>query len=222
MHRTSRIKGVTKTENPALQSKAELERPSQIPGLTYHLINFNGKAYSNTLVAKLSWPSYLKLASLMAIGRRTEAISIVGSQVMAPRGLTGLGLDVVDACTAEVRSAFEILAKAESYPILVHCTQGKDRTGMIILYTLLLLSVPLPAIKADYLKSEPELEPERADRLKEILAIGLTEEFVTCPEDFVETVSSKIKRDYSGIEGYLEHCGVGKDLQQKVIEVLSA
>jgi len=38
----------------------------------------------------------------MAIGRRMEAISILGKNVMQPRGLVGLGYDSIDNCGPEI------------------------------------------------------------------------------------------------------------------------
>lgn len=43
-----------------------------------------------------------KLVTLMAFGYRMEAISILGKNVMQPRGLTGLGYDSLDNCGPEI------------------------------------------------------------------------------------------------------------------------
>jgi protein-tyrosine phosphatase len=42
-----------------------------------------------------------KLVGLMAMGYRLEAISILGREVMQPRGLIGLGLDTIHHCGPE-------------------------------------------------------------------------------------------------------------------------
>lgn len=43
-----------------------------------------------------------KLVTLMALGYRMEAISILGKNVMQPRGLVGLGYDSLDNCGPEI------------------------------------------------------------------------------------------------------------------------
>lgn len=48
---------------------------------------------------------------------------------MLPRGLLGLGVDTVDHSGAEIQAALSLYTCKGSLPILVHCTQGKDRTG---------------------------------------------------------------------------------------------
>jgi protein-tyrosine phosphatase len=45
---------------------------------------------------------FSKMAVLMLLGWRIEAISILGREVMLPRGLTGLGCDTVDYCQPEI------------------------------------------------------------------------------------------------------------------------
>ena len=48
---------------------------------------------------------------------------------MIPRGLVGLGLDTLDQSTREIHEALSLYADQSALPSIVHCTQGKDRTG---------------------------------------------------------------------------------------------
>lgn len=188
----------------------------KIPGVKYVEINLNGGAFSRALLWKLSWLSLSKLIGLMAMGYRVEAIGILGREVMAPRGLVGLGEDSLDFSKAEILSCFKLLAESSSYPVLLHCTQGKDRTGLIVLLTLLLLDVPVEAITADYMASERELEVERESRMKEITSIGLGEEFAGCPSAFVGAMKSYLDGKWGGVEEYLEDCGVDSRMREKI------
>lgn len=156
----------------------------------------------------------------MIASYRVEAISILGREVMQPRGLIGLGKDTIDYAKHEFYEIMEVMADSMNYPIIIHCTQGKDRTGIVIIVLLLLLDTPLDAISADYLASERELLPERASRLAEINEIGLGENFANCPPKFVEEVSRYINEAYDSIEGYMSSIGVSKTTQEKVIENL--
>jgi protein-tyrosine phosphatase len=49
------------------------------------------------------------------------------------------------------RRLFEILEHAASYPILLHCTAGKDRTGVSTAFLLSVLGVARAVIEADYI-----------------------------------------------------------------------
>jgi protein-tyrosine phosphatase len=185
-------------------------QPLEIPGIDYREINFNGSAYSKALIKQLSYGHVAKLAGLYAFGYRNQAISVLGTNVMAQRGLTGLAEDSLEHCTAEVKAVFNVLADVKSYPLIVHCTQGKDRTGLIVLLVLMLLGAPLQAIDQDYMLSESELKPEREERLKEIAEIGLPESFAGCDPQWAGQVSGWINEKYGGIESYLTRCGVSE------------
>jgi protein-tyrosine phosphatase len=72
--------------NPALR----------IPGVDYTSINFNGSAYSRHLLSKLPWLSWFHLLYLYVFGRHLDAIAILASTVMRPRGLAGLAIDSLE------------------------------------------------------------------------------------------------------------------------------
>ena len=198
------------------QSNDTVAGPLKIPGITYHDINLNGSSYSRSLISKLSWWNTTRLLGLMATGYRLEAISILGKNVMNERGVSGLAIDTLDVCGAEFRQIFAVFADEANLPTMIHCTQGKDRTGISILLVLLLLGVPLEAIEYDYLRSEPELLPERGSRLEEIHAIGLTDDFAGCPPDFVTTVTAHINKKYGSVERYLLSIDVNEETQSNV------
>ena len=200
------------------QSNAAAAEPLQKPGITYHEIDLNGGSFARALLWKLNWSSLSKLVGLMALGYRMEAIAILGREVMAPRGLTGLGKDSLDHCTSELRAILTVLAESSNYPILIHCTQGKDRTGLVVILLLLLLNVPLGAISADYRASEKELESEKETRMEEIRRVGLNEEFAACPAGFVQEIAKHLEDVYGGVNDYLKRIGVDERTQDNIKE----
>ncbi|CAI7639160.1 unnamed protein product [Penicillium pancosmium] len=192
----------------------------QIPDSHRALISLTGKGFERALLSKLDWMTYIKVLSLALSGYRPDAVRLIGEQVMQPRGLTGLAQDTLSSSTAEIRTVFELLAREDTYPVLVHCTQGKDRTGLIILLTLLLAgepdsetAVPLPALTDDYVRSELELVPEFEERMKEIRALGLGEDYTRCPPGFVDATMKYLQDKYGGVKGYLAGVGIDDDMQ---------
>lgn len=65
-------------------------------------------------------------------------------------------------------ATLRLLADADNLPIVIHCTAGKDRTGVATALLLMLLGVPDEVITADY-----SLSNYYYDRFYEVAAIAL-------------------------------------------------
>ncbi|EXJ95987.1 hypothetical protein A1O1_01113 [Capronia coronata CBS 617.96] len=205
------------SESAAIPSPTDaIPEQIKIPGIQYAEINLNGKGFERHLIWQLKYASLAKLVFLMALGYRTEGISVIGKELMLPRGLTGLGIDTLDHSGPEIKEVFDVLSEPTRWPVLVHCTQGKDRTGLVVLLVLLLCNIDIEAISRDYVKSEPELEPEKEERMKEITSIGLDESFAGCPPDFCEKVLQHLDSTYGSLESYLDRIGVGSEQRARV------
>jgi len=157
----------------------------------------------------------------MTIGRRNDAVKILAPH-MEEMGLVGLAKNSLDVCKKEVRQVFDVLGNKSSWPVLVHCTQGKDRTGLIVMLVLFLLGVEETVIDSDYRISEPELASEKDGRLKELALIGLTEQFAVCPPDVVTSVHMHIKKTYGGVRQYLKEAGVSQRAVEHVVRTMLA
>lgn len=150
--------------------------------------------------------------------------------VMLPRGLVGMGFDTLDQSGEEIAQALRAFTEPKSLPILVHCTQGKDRTGLTVALCLLVLgtgAVPLDAVAHDYMLTQPALNEEappeeRAARLAEIEEIGLTPAWGDCPPDFVAQVAGHLQDRYGGVDKYLDGIGFGEKERNKFRELLLA
>jgi protein-tyrosine phosphatase len=60
-----------------------------------------------------------------------------------------------------LRSVMSIFGNPDlAYPVLVHCTSGKDRTGVVIATLLKILQIPDPIIIEEYLLSDGSVEAE--------------------------------------------------------------
>lgn len=61
--------------------------------------------------------------------------------------------------TAELGDALHHLLEPERAPHLIHCTSGKDRTGILVAFVLRALDVPVAQVVADYELSNIEHQP---------------------------------------------------------------
>jgi hypothetical protein len=122
---------------------------------------------------KLSKASAADLATLRKLGIRTSIdlrseaeVLIDGKDPVGAGGLSGTtsapmaGVssedgyrDLVKNDKASIAKAFSALADGNSYPVIIHCTAGKDRTGVVIALLLELLGVSRKQIVDEYLLS---------------------------------------------------------------------
>ncbi|RYO84368.1 hypothetical protein DL766_007655 [Monosporascus sp. MC13-8B] len=194
----------------------------RIPGVRYSEIRITGRQFELFLLSHLSWLGFFQFIFLYILGYRVQAISIIGREVMLPRGLVGLGLDTLDQSGREIAEALRVYAEPGSLPLLVHCTQGKDRTGLVVALVLMILGVPTEAINHDYLLSRDGLRSEKEARMAEIKEIGLTPEWGDTPKDFVARLEQHVATRYNGVNGYLDEIGFGNAERKRLIDGLRA
>ncbi|KAK7522150.1 protein-tyrosine phosphatase-like protein [Phyllosticta citriasiana] len=194
-----------------------------VRGASYHHVNLNGNGFTRALTASLSWPAYLYLLSLYTLGYRADTVRFMADRVMNPLGVPGLMLLTLRASAAAVGSAFtDVLQRPDAYPVLLHCTQGKDRTGLMVMLVLFLLGEDPAGVKRDYEASADGLASEREQRVREIREIGLMEEWADVWVGLVEEVDAWLKSEWGGVEGYLDYAGVSREVQERVKRILLA
>lgn len=163
---------------------------------------------------------FFRLVYLMAIGRRLDGIKIL-APTMEAMGLSGLATASIDVCTKEIKKFFQVLDDPSNFPVLIHCTQGKDRTGLMVILLLFMLNVSPSAVQYDYLLSGPGLKAEMEERIKEIASIGLSKQFAEVPEGLVWDVRMHLENNYGGVNDYLGSIGVNQDMRNRIRASLS-
>lgn len=160
-------------------------------------------------------------------GYHNDAVKLVVEKSLRPRGLTGLYQDNIDYSGEEIKKTFDVFADETNYPIIIHCTQGKDRTGLLVFLLLLLTdAVPLDMIAADYALSESELQKAEAsvatsEELRK-MRIYISDNASTCLPDFVPIMKNHLDSVHGGLENYLLSIGVSRDQLEKIKKKLLA
>lgn len=72
-----------------------------------------------------------KTIFLFLLGHRLQVARIMASEVLVPIGLLGLSKATLDHAGTEIRQVLSLYTRPQAMPALVHCTQGKDRTGAL-------------------------------------------------------------------------------------------
>lgn len=166
-------------------------------------------------VLDLRDPVELELEPSAVVG---TAIDVVHHPVFGEDGLVGIGsfhLDEVYRFVIEYRAeslagAMRLIAHAPDGGVLVHCTAGKDRTGLVIATALCAVGVSREQIIADYETSESNLAGERAERILAAarerfgeLDEGAIELMVRSPARAIGYALDIMDERYGGVEGML-------------------
>lgn len=114
-------------------------------------------------------------------------------------------------------------------PMLLHCTAGKDRTGVAVALLLELAGVPRAAIIEDYMRSAVFAENlMRAGGLE----TGLLQSFGFMPspaqvealigvrEEYLHAAWDELAREWSDLPGYFTAAGVDEELQRRMGQAL--
>jgi len=151
---------------------------------------------------------------LAETGTRVFHLSLVGPDFSEiPPDLEGVYRFIVDRRGRAIGSAIKSLAAPGALPALVHCTAGKDRTGIVVAFTLAAIGVSDEIIAADYALSSLYLDPQLTPAIGRISAdTGLDEQvtqaMMASPPELIMKVLDRARDQAGSVEGYLAHHGV--------------
>ncbi len=133
------------------------------------------------------------------------------------------------ALRPRVRELVEAIIDGER-PALIHCTAGKDRTGVLVALILEALGVPEEIVVADYLRSEVYAQNLR---LQEGLPRQIEQVFGFLPDDawidvligvdeeFIRTALETVRNEWGTVEDYFSPAGVNADLMRRFRELMT-
>lgn len=133
---------------------------------------------------------------------------------------------MLDRFKGRIATIIKAVADAAPGSVLVHCHAGKDRTGIVIAFLLVLAGVPRATIVADYALSEKCFQPLLQVLLSEVpgdpaAQERLAREHSTPPEAMMD-VLSYLDTKYGGVEEYLLAAGVTRQEMERVRRSLLA
>jgi len=128
-------------------------------------------------------------------------------------------IQIVENAIAPLREIFDLLSLSSSYPVLIHCVGGKDRTGIVIALLLRVLGCPRMDIVRDYAISEYHLGSALGGETNNIL---LTENSIKSPARVMHQLLQYLERTYGSVQNYLErHVGIPEATVESIVEILT-
>jgi protein-tyrosine phosphatase len=119
---------------------------------------------------------------------------------------------MVDQCQQGLVKALQTIARAPEGAVLVHCTAGKDRTGVVTALALAAVGVSQEVIVEEYaltteamkrlrprLLGNPDIKPEMIPYIEKMLG---------SEPELMETLLAYIDEKYGGTDHYLNQIGI--------------
>ena len=138
----------------------------------------------------------------------------------ASQGAAGVSLEalyekILGEHSTVVVHALREIADSGTHGIVVHCTAGKDRTGVIVALALLVAGVSRELVLADYARSEANLSGEWLDGMLALIAqhgIAATPELRVLmggsPPEVLDAALGWVEKKHGSITQYLLDSGM--------------
>ncbi len=143
----------------------------------------------------------------------THVSLLIGDLEALPLELDAVYRYIIDACGKTVGEAIKLLCAPDALPALVHCSAGKDRTGIVIALILAVLGVPDEVIAADYGLSGGYLDLANTPAIGQVKASSglgekLTNELLASPPPLIAGVLAQVRATWGSVDDYLLSYGL--------------
>lgn len=158
-------------------------------------------------------------------------------QVLRDNPTSAVARDAMRASYARMPGAIRphlagIIAAIEDgeLPLLIHCTAGKDRTGVMVALLLLCIGAPLASVMADYLLSLTFTRQLRARvditaAFSQMYGVTLDDEavdaFIGVDASYLSAALDQIDTDWGSLSAYFEGAGIDETHRQPLRTLLS-
>lgn len=159
------------------------------------------------------WPSRLDGLDITTV--HAPIFSGAAPASLADVTLDGLYATMIADYGVPLADAVRLIARSGNQKVLVHCTAGKDRTGLVVALALRAAGVDRAAVIADYAASDANLRGEWATAMLERVAIGgivpnaeIERLISASPPESIAAVLDLVETGFGSAAAYLEANGL--------------
>lgn len=123
-----------------------------------------------------------------------------------------------EGCREHLRSVFDIIVNSDS-PVVWHCSEGKDRCGIVSALWLSILGVPYDEIIKDYMLTN-EFPSKNKSRYYKLVLLATRDKkaadailpLFEAHESFLDSAFDAIEQNFGGIDSFIENeLGISKE-----------
>lgn len=112
-----------------------------------------------------------------------------------------------------------LLGRSDSLPAVIHCTAGKDRTGLVAALVQLVMGVDYGTVREEYLRTNVHMAGQfaRFARVMRVMTFfrhtnGRLVEMASAQPEFLDRAHAEIVERHGSVAAYLTSaCGVGEE-----------
>lgn len=149
--------------------------------------------------------------SLPLVRDKNESVILEQPQTLVERYCL-----ILEYCQKEIKLILETIATTDTIPVLINCTAGKDRTGLIIALLLGIANVAESTIVEDYALSakylDSVLEKLRLQARQSGYHMQNVERMLECQHNTMIDTINYLQAKYGGIVDYLSSIGITSEV----------
>ncbi len=143
------------------------------------------------------------LAMLEAVGEGRLGAAEIEAEVLRHYG------KFIHDHQGEYRHFFDLLLEDDNLPLLVHCTSGKDRTGIAAALVLLALGVPRDVVVRDYTLTN-DYRRDIAHLFRGAVDPAALQVLTSAHPRYIGRALDELDAGYGGIAGWFDTVGLGQ------------
>ncbi|MFF5235304.1 tyrosine-protein phosphatase [Dactylosporangium sp. NPDC000521] len=175
--------------------------------------------YTADLSGTAFGPRFTRQRDLRGIGAEIVHVPVLGTPpavfLAADTSIDAFYDHIVQERGHALAAALRVIARSGPTPVIVHCTSGKDRTGLVVALALSLVGVDRATVVADYAATERHLP---AAMLDEVVAwwrktgdrpvVHLDSLVRLSPPALLERILGRIDEVHGSVAGYVRAHGL--------------